>query len=356
MFRVRWLALTIAAAVLVLVATSTALLVFDPRVTSADALRTGGLAAGSVVGLYALWLNDRRRRVDEKRQELEHRRADLDGDRLADERFARAVELLGSKADQVRVGALHALTGLARNRPDYTQTVIDVLCSYLRRPFLHPRYDEAEWTQKEKHEAERNLNIRLTAQRLLADLLPAVGETDAPHYDLDLTGAVLEYFDPSRRQIGRLVLRYAQFYSSTRFRHCEIHGPAWFTGMKTGSGRLAGRFYCSDTVFHDRVWFSKTTFTDRVNFDRSRFHGPVKFADSAFAGTTSAEDAVFCDTVDLRDTTFSGDLYLSTTSWPDDVITTGMSVDTTQHVEMPDDWRTALTPQVSGGDGDGSFA
>ena len=57
-------------AVVVLIGVSLALLLFDPRTTGADALRTGGLAAGSVVALYALWLNDRRRRVEEKRQEL----------------------------------------------------------------------------------------------------------------------------------------------------------------------------------------------------------------------------------------------------------------------------------------------
>ncbi len=83
-----------------------------------EALKTGGLAAGSVVALYALWLNDRRRRVDEERQdlerqrqELESRRAEHDRERAADERFLRAVELLGNEADQVRVGALHALAG-----------------------------------------------------------------------------------------------------------------------------------------------------------------------------------------------------------------------------------------------------
>lgn len=67
---------------------------------------TGGLAGGAVVALYALWLHDRRRRTDETRHEL-------DSDKAADERFARSIELLGNQADQVRVGALHALVWLA---------------------------------------------------------------------------------------------------------------------------------------------------------------------------------------------------------------------------------------------------
>ena len=120
-------------------------LLTDPATSRSDALKTGGLAGGAIVALYALWLNDRRRRVEERRQdierqrhELESQRAEQDRERVADERFAKAVELLGHAADQVRVGALHALAGLARSRPEYTQTVLDVLCSYLRRPFRTP--------------------------------------------------------------------------------------------------------------------------------------------------------------------------------------------------------------------------
>lgn len=53
---------------------------------------------------------------------------------------ARSVELLGNEADQVRGGALHALVWLADSTPRYKQTVLDVLCAYLRRPFTHPSY------------------------------------------------------------------------------------------------------------------------------------------------------------------------------------------------------------------------
>jgi peptidoglycan/LPS O-acetylase OafA/YrhL len=42
-----------------------------------DTLRTAGHAAGSIVALYALWLNDRRRLLEEGRHELERQRADV---------------------------------------------------------------------------------------------------------------------------------------------------------------------------------------------------------------------------------------------------------------------------------------
>lgn len=334
---------TIISSIVALIGVSTALLLFDPRTTGAEALRTGGLAAGSVVALYALWLNDRRRRVEETRQGFERRRTDYEGDRAADERFARAVELLGNEADQVRVGALHALAGLARTSPSYTQTVLDILCAYLRQPFLHPRYqtDEAEWTQAETNDAERKLQVRLTAQRLIADLLPHTGEADAPRYDLDLTGASLEYFDPSGRQIGWLVMRYARLYSRNNFSNVEVHGPAWFTEMSTATGRLSGRFFCTDAVFHERAWFSGVSFQDQVDLARSTFHGAVKFRDSSFSGTFSADQAVFHADVDLGGTTFIGDVYLRTARIPNTASTAGMNVDSARHVELPQHWSAA---------------
>lgn len=284
-----------------------------------EALKTGGLAAGSVVALYALWLNDRRRRVDEERQEIERRRQELenqrytlenlraehDRERVADERFARAVELLGHPADQVRVGALHALAGLARSRPAYTQTVLDVLCSYLRRPFDHPMFakirgekppeDRDPFEEKEKQRAaDRWRQVRLTAQRLIADLLPTVDVVDPPHYDLDLHGATLEYFDLSNRVIGQLRLRLTKLYESISFRGAHIHGKAWFT-----ESHCWGRLYAPGIVFYDRAWFSRFTADGVVDFERAEFRGDTKFANATFAEGVSFRDATFAGNVDM---------------------------------------------------------
>jgi uncharacterized protein YjbI with pentapeptide repeats len=346
------LVVTIVLAVVAVLSTSTALLVFDARTTGADALRTGGLAGGSIVALYALWINDRRRHVAEQSQQLARQRADHDRDRVADERFARAVELLGNEADQVRVGALHALAGLARSRGDYTQTVLDVLCSYLRRPFAHPRYEQvspAEWSQEARDDAERMLVVRLTAQRLIADLLPAAGHSDGPAYDLDLTGATLEYFDLSGCRIGTLTLRYAHLYSSNSFNGCEFVGPAWFTGTASGSGRLAGRFRCTDAVFHNRAWFPRVRFSDLAWFDRTRFAGRTRFADSTFGGELSMKDAVFHGTADFRDCEFHSDVDLASATWHGEVLHAGITVDTTRQAALPESWQpTSKTVDAHG--------
>ncbi|KAA2265701.1 hypothetical protein F0L68_03780 [Solihabitans fulvus] len=220
----------------------TSWLLADPGVAKADALKTGGLAGGAILALYALWINDRRRKTEEARQEIEQQRAQLDRDRVSDERFAKAIELLGHAADQVRVGALHALAGLARSRPTYTQTVLDVLCSYLRRPFHHPSYKtradnphraaRASGTPQEAEAlaaADLEQEVRQTAQRLIAGLLPSRDDTSPTLYDLDLSAATLEYLDLTGRQLGALTARRARLYGITRLSGVRVTGPALFT-------------------------------------------------------------------------------------------------------------------------------
>jgi hypothetical protein len=300
-----------------------------------EALKTGGLAAGSVVALYALWLNDRRRRVDEVRQELESSRAEHDRERAADERFLRAVELLGSEADQVRVGALHALAGLARSRPEYTQDVLDVICSYLRRPFDHPRHAarRGDSSVPEDTDADRWLQVRLTAQRLIADLLPPVGTPDAPEYDLDLHGATLEYFDISRRVIGQLRAREMDLYESNSFHHCDMRGPVWFT-----ASRSWGRLYLHDVEFHKRAWFSRFTSKDLVDFANTVFHDPTSFATSTWDARVSFASATFDQNVDFTKATFRGDLDLRVTGGLTGR-TIGMTVSTRHQHHLPPGWQ-----------------
>ncbi|MBP2339690.1 hypothetical protein JOF41_005868 [Saccharothrix coeruleofusca] len=259
--RGRWLlAVSVLAAVLVTAATTAVLLLVEPKLSKAEAVKTGGLAGGSVVALYALWLNDRRRRTEEARHELE-------SDKVADERFARAVELLGDEADQVRVGALHALASLARTTPRYKQTVLDVLCAYLRRPFSHPSYakeaaDPARSDGEHVGEEDRERQVRLTAQRLIADLLPWGRDPDPNRYHLDLTGASVEYLRLEGRRVGRLVARRTRFYGITAFAEVDLSKPALFTGAR----------------FHGRVALREGRFTGGISFESAEFHHEVDFS------------------------------------------------------------------------------
>jgi hypothetical protein len=343
------------------------LLLDQAGTTDSDALRTGGLAAASVVALYALWLNDRRRRVDEdrqvldgqrrdldnqrfrleeSRQELDRQRADQDRGRAGDERFARALELLGHDADQVRVGALHALSGLARSRPEYAQTTLDILCAYLRRPYDHASYlerrsaDTAAEPPAERSDdayrdadADRERQVRLTAQRLIIDLLPSSSERDAPNYNLDLTGAALEYFDLSHKRVGTFTARSAHFYEAVSFEGARFHGPIWLTWAHM----WGEAFRANEMVCHGIAWWSNFTASGPVEFDRTEFLGETKFAYATFADRVSFRGCRFATAVDFQHTDFLDELDFANA---EGLIgrTTGMHVSLRHEVRLPMGW------------------
>lgn len=245
-------------------------LLTDSAVPKTEALRTGGFAGGAVLALHALWINDRRRRTEEDRQDVERARAELDRERVSDERFAKSVELLGNDADQVRVGALYALAGLARSRPAYTPTVLELLCGYLRRPFVHPAYelrpddpDQAEvnptdtWSAEQIAVADRERQVRIAAHRLIADLLPDAGDPEALAYDLDLSAANLEYLDLAGRFVGRLTVRRARLHGANRLSGTRVQGPALF----------------SDAVFHGRTDCFGAHFDGGLSLMRAQVRG-----------------------------------------------------------------------------------
>lgn len=309
------LAGTVVTALGVLAGVSGLLLIADHNTSLVDAVKTGGLAGGAVVAVYGLWLNDRRRRVAEGRHDIEYRR-------LANERFSKGIELLGNEADQVRVGAMHSLVRLAESSPGYAQTVLDVLCAYLRRPFHSPRYvnaadpdrvDGTNWLSvapiepatPEQVEADRERQVRLTAQRLIHRLLPAVDEPDAPRYDLDLSGATVEYFDLRRRLIGGLTARGAVFYGITRMRGVEFHGSVLLTG--------------------------------------SRFHGRTEFPSALFAAGISLYEADLRAEFILTDARMRSMLDLRVRQ-PDQITATGATVDTGGTLRLPDAWSTTPHP------------
>ncbi|GAB3702322.1 pentapeptide repeat-containing protein [Amycolatopsis oliviviridis] len=326
-------------------------LLTDPATSRSEALKTGGIAGGAIVALYALWLNDRRRRVEERRQEVERqrqelelRRADQDRDRISDERFAKAVELLGHDADQVRVGALHALAGLARGRKIYTQTVLDILCSYLRRPFEHPRYsDDAKRPGNTRPEAgtpeqEQELQVRQTAQRLIGDLLPAADSEGTPGYDLDLTGAVLEYFDLSHRKVGKLLLRYGGLYSSTNLSGCVFLGPVYLTGAGTATDKRIGYFRCNQAKFTQRAWFSGVQFSEDAEFTGTKFGSETSFKDSSFKKSVVFTDAEFELTLDLDRARFEGFADLKFREPPKTVSLYNTMVEPGRDHDLPEGW------------------
>ena len=127
------------------------------------------------------------------------------------------------------------------------QTVLSVLCAYLRRPFEHAAItekpedpDQAFFGEKRavSPEEDREMTVRMTAQRLITDMLPWGEDPDDAPYQLDLTGAKLVHFRLEGRRFGRLVARVAGHTCEQRIgRDVERLGDRGPLGGRGGSRR-----------------------------------------------------------------------------------------------------------------------
>ncbi|MFI9448857.1 hypothetical protein [Amycolatopsis sp. NPDC052450] len=264
---------TLLSSVVVLVGV-TAWLLTDRATSRGDALKTGALAGGAIAALYGLWLNDRRRRTEEDRHEIER-------SRISDERFAKSIELLGNEADQVRVGAMHSLAGLARTRPEYRQTVLDVLCAYLRRPFEHPSFDVAagkkiDWSDEDRAAAERERLVRRAAERLIRDILPHAGTT-GPTLSLNLSDARLDKLGLLGRRVG--------WFGADR---CEV-----LTYIDLTDTQLSGKFLLENATIHGKFEVTRASFERKVSLDNTVVETSVDLSVAAFAEPPSLEGAKF---------------------------------------------------------------
>jgi hypothetical protein len=126
-------------------------------------------------------------------------------------------------------------------------------------------------------------------------------------------------------------------YESNSFHHCEVRGPAWFTG-----GRSWGRFYAQEMTFHERSWFSRFTAHGLADFTGTTFHGDTKFASSTWDDQVSFAGAVFDRNVDFTEATFGGNLDLRVAGG---LVghTIGMTVSTHHENHLPPAWTIELT-------------
>jgi hypothetical protein len=195
------------------------------------------------------------------------------------ETFTKAVEQLGHDEAPVRLGALYSLVSLAQDNPPRRQTVVDVLCAYLRMPYTPPKQDTAESVplaaedsspatpadQERERDAAQELQVRQTAQRLLADHLhPLQGtsgkdaqstkaspeETFWPGINLDLTGATLVQLDLRNTSVVSAAFNKARFSGGAVFDGATFSGDAWFGGATfSGDAGFGGATFSSDPGF-----------------------------------------------------------------------------------------------------------
>jgi hypothetical protein len=258
--------------------------------------------------------------ADTHRMELrkqEHSEIDAAERRVTD-LYSKAVEQLGHAEAAVRLGGLYALERVAQNTPSQRQTIVNVLCAYLRMPYVPPVKPEpaAEAPRKTATAApardpHQELQVRLTAQRILVAHLSRPDDIDHaaaltfepdsskpfwPSLDLDLTGATLIRWEFHQGDVRTGTFTDVQFIGEASFADAAFAETAWFDGTWFG-----GPAWFSGTSFLGIARFDAATFTAHTRFQRASFLGAAGFDGNAvFIG------AKFMDDADFEDVEFAG--------------------------------------------------
>jgi uncharacterized protein YjbI with pentapeptide repeats len=297
----------------------------DVRTTLVQAL--AGLAvAGGLLVTYRTY------RLAREDQERRHQREDRTYER---DLYTQAVEQLGHEQAAVRIGALYSLESLAQDQSEWRQTVVDVLCAYLRMPYTPqsapgPRAEPAAAQEMAlplpAHDPAQELQVRQTAQRILATHLrrpaetsgldaqgrpPTPHETFWPGINLDLTGATLVELD--LRDVSVVAARFrratftgAALFDDATFTSAALFHEATFTGAAFfGEATITGAtFY--EATFSDIAEFGMATFTEDAVFSGATFTGNAGFGGAYFTGVAEFERTTFTSVAYFRGATFTG--------------------------------------------------
>jgi uncharacterized protein YjbI with pentapeptide repeats len=326
----------------------------DVRTTLVQAVAGIAVAAGAIV-TYRTFHHSR----------LEQERTyKLNQSQQVTETYTKAVEQLGHGEAPVRLGALYSLAGLAQDNPSRRQTVVDVICAYLRMPYTPPRRDKpatgwaatanlaappAPHEGEPRRDAAQELQVRQTAQRLLADHLRQptnIQAQDAQGLDaspkapfwrgirLDLSGASLVDLSLTDASVIRADFCRATFFGDASFVGAAVSGDASFDGATfsgdaafneatfSGHASFDGATFSGDAAFNEATFsrhasFDGTTFSsdasfcgaafpDRASFDRAAFSGHAWFDGAAFSGRASFDGTAFSGDAWFDGAAFSG--------------------------------------------------
>lgn len=299
-----------------------------------DAIRTGVTIGIGVGGAVTLLLAARRQWLGERSQAhteddaLERRATDL---------YAKAIDQLGSGNVAVRLGGVYALERLARQHTGIRQSIVNVLCAYLRiKLTISSANHDADDGDKERH-------VRLTVQEVLFGNLrynDARGRQEAwADIDLNLRGAYLKDVDLSNRQVRSLDMADCHLFGRSNFDSLRVTRNASFEGaLFTEDATFFGSVFMemtnfSSARFEEKVafirvsfvgdatfkaahflgdcWFTNATFDDDAVFSKAEFHGTADFIDARFhAAMVFFDDIRWVGPAHFNDSYFKGRVHI----------------------------------------------
>lgn len=262
----------------------------DAGAARVDAIKTGlGIGAGTT-GIFALLLAVRRQW---------HSESDAT-EKNVTELYTKAADQLGSAEAPVRLAGLYALERLAHNNPGQRQSIVNVICAYLRMPYTPP--GPAPATDGVEHqERTQEREVRLAGQRILTDHLdPQNHRKFWQDIDLDLTNAhLIDFVLPTCR------LRRGRFTGATFSGVTSFSGATFTDSASFGGAAFTNEALFCNTKFSDEATFGGATFTDRARFDGAAFTGFAWFGQARFTGFAMFDGATYAGEAWFSDATFA---------------------------------------------------
>ncbi|WP_241773902.1 pentapeptide repeat-containing protein [Micromonospora haikouensis] len=289
-----------------------------------ESIRTGLTIGGAVAAAFALLLAFRRQQLAERSQQATEYDA---GEKRVTDLYVKAADQLGSDKAPVRLAGLYALERLAQDNPLHRKSIAEVICAYLRMPYIPPPIQPAPTNQARANTDRISLapadareeddetavdpreerQVRLAAQRILArHLHPTTqgGGTNpsywGPNLALDLTEATLINVDFAHCHLHNARFNKATFSGDTSFGGTTFSGSARFIGATFG-----GDAWFRGATFSGSAMFLEATFHGAATFPKATFNGSSVFRRAKFCGAAGFHEAMFGSVAEFGEATFS---------------------------------------------------
>jgi len=230
------------------------------------------------------------------------------------EQFLKAVELLDSAHSYTRLGAVHALVGLAdeyladeslsaEEKHAEGQRIVDVLCAYIRSPFeLAFRYDELSQNKPSPHGVYRDnhqdfymhkaellaeAKVRQQALQEIHRRLHHFPQGDRRNY-VEGSWSGFEYDFSNSVFFYPVDMKDSWYQNSVDFSGCTYYTSAEFSG----STYERSAYFC-DSTYYDWVFFNNSTYFGDAQWSGSAYHDSARFSWSVYYGEVSFHDSVY---------------------------------------------------------------
>ncbi|MEU4803437.1 pentapeptide repeat-containing protein [Actinosynnema sp. NPDC023587] len=223
-----------------------------------DVVRTASSLVLGAGGAAALLLTARRQRSTE----LDLAQKDHDAtERRVTELYGKAADQLGSDKAPVRLAGLYALERLAQDNPAHRQTIVHLVCAYLRMPFTPPPGLRTRGPGPRDTARFQEQEVRQTALTLLTGhLRPDRPDVFWSDVSLDLSHATLVKLTLTHAEVrraafvgttfvGPATFRGTEFVDHADFREAQFRGLADFRRVGFGESVFRGACFSGETDF-----------------------------------------------------------------------------------------------------------